>query len=94
MPLPTWWPKHMKLESSGHCCFSGCTLQPCGCCVHEFMGHKYSCLESPTRQLADLMNPPKHMSPESPCRSNWPDAVAGTYDPRCCRFPKSCSVED
>jgi hypothetical protein len=25
------------------------------------------------------------------CIANWPDCVDGAYDPRCCRFPKSCS---
>ncbi len=25
------------------------------------------------------------------CVERWPDALSGTYDPRCCRFPKSCS---
>lgn len=29
-----------------------------------------------------------------PCRERWPYAESGAYDPRCCRFPKSCSVED
>jgi hypothetical protein len=25
------------------------------------------------------------------CVENWPDCWDGGYDPRCCRFPKSCS---
>lgn len=25
------------------------------------------------------------------CIENWPDCYEGGYDPRCCRFPKSCS---
>jgi hypothetical protein len=25
------------------------------------------------------------------CVANWPECESGTYDPRCCRFPKSCS---
>lgn len=25
------------------------------------------------------------------CRIRWPECVDGEYDPRCCRFPKSCS---
>jgi hypothetical protein len=25
------------------------------------------------------------------CVAAWPDCVDGEYDPRCCRFPKSCS---
>jgi hypothetical protein len=26
------------------------------------------------------------------CVENWPDAEEGAYDPRCCRWPKSCSA--
>jgi len=26
------------------------------------------------------------------CVENWPGAETGAYDPRCCRFPKSCSA--
>ncbi len=26
------------------------------------------------------------------CVEAWPDAETGAYDPRCCRFPKSCSA--
>jgi hypothetical protein len=25
------------------------------------------------------------------CVENWPECESGMYDPRCCRFPKSCS---
>ena len=35
--------------------------------------------------------------PERPrlraCVEAWPDAHEGGYDPRCCRFPKSCSAD-
>ena len=27
------------------------------------------------------------------CIERWPECVSGGYDPRCCRFPKSCSCE-
>jgi hypothetical protein len=27
-----------------------------------------------------------------PCVEAWPEAASGEYDPRCCRFPKSCSA--
>ena len=27
------------------------------------------------------------------CIENWPDCREGDYDPRCCRFPKSCSCD-
>lgn len=27
------------------------------------------------------------------CLEEWPEAVNGAYNPRCCRWPKSCSVE-
>lgn len=26
------------------------------------------------------------------CVRAWPDCYEGGYDPRCCRFPKSCSA--
>lgn len=26
------------------------------------------------------------------CVERWPDAETGSYDPSCCRFPKSCSA--
>lgn len=26
------------------------------------------------------------------CLANWPDAENGSYNPSCCRFPKSCSI--
>jgi len=27
------------------------------------------------------------------CVEAWPDAVEGEHDPRCCRWPKSCSAD-
>lgn len=27
------------------------------------------------------------------CVEAWPEAETGAYDPRCCRFPKSCSAD-
>ena len=42
-----------------------------------------------------------HTPSESPCTwrertcvERWPEAASGEYDPHCCRFPKSCSVDD
>jgi hypothetical protein len=29
----------------------------------------------------------------SDCIKQWPECEPGAYDPRCCRFPKSCSCE-
>lgn len=26
------------------------------------------------------------------CKDLWPECRSGEYDPRCCRFPKSCSA--
>lgn len=34
---------------------------------------------------------PDNRDPE--CVANWPECWSGGYDPRCCRFPKSCSCE-
>jgi hypothetical protein len=37
--------------------------------------------------------PPAPTSPRRlrTCVQNWPQCAEGLYDPRCCRFPKSCS---
>jgi len=38
---------------------------------------------------------PIHLTPArfrlKSCVEQWPDCEEGMYDPRCCRFPKSCS---
>lgn len=34
----------------------------------------------------------KHKSHVDICLAGWPEAESGMYDPRCCRFPKSCSI--
>ena len=39
-------------------------------------------------------DPEKVRESRAACLSNWPEAWAMGYDPRCCRFPKSCSIED
>lgn len=39
----------------------------------------------------EVVGPPDEREPE--CVANWPECYSGGYDPRCCRFPKSCSVE-
>ena len=31
---------------------------------------------------------------ERACVENWSGCESGEYNPRCCRFPKSCSVRD
>jgi hypothetical protein len=28
------------------------------------------------------------------CVEKWPECASGLYNPRCCRFPKSCSCEN
>ena len=30
-------------------------------------------------------------SRDAECVKRWPECESGCYDPRCCRFPKSCS---
>jgi hypothetical protein len=30
---------------------------------------------------------------EASCVEKWPECESGLYDPRCCRFPKSCSCD-
>ena len=40
------------------------------------------------------VTPPPEMVERNPeCVASWPDCYEGGYDPRCCRFPKSCSCE-
>jgi len=34
--------------------------------------------------------PPRRLAA---CVAQWPGASTGEYDPRCCRFPKSCSAD-
>ena len=34
---------------------------------------------------------PKPDSRDPECVKKWPECESGGYDPRCCRFPKSCS---
>lgn len=37
--------------------------------------------------------PPARFDDRDPtCVSNWPECHTFGYDPRCCRFPKSCSA--
>ncbi len=40
-------------------------------------------------QLAALTRPKRRLKE---CVERWPDAQTCDYDPRCCRFPKSCSA--
>lgn len=40
----------------------------------------------------DRIPPPPTFRPRlRSCTERWPDCDEGDYDPRCCRFPKSCS---
>lgn len=34
---------------------------------------------------------PEPLDRDPICIETWPECVSGGYDPRCCRFPKSCS---
>ena len=43
--------------------------------------------EEITERLGLLI--PDNRDPE--CVERWPECEDGMYDPRCCRFPKSCS---
>lgn len=45
--------------------------------------------------LSDLIaryQPGPVLDREAECAERWPEAHSGSYDPRCCRFPKSCSA--
>ena len=50
-------PKHMKRHmNDGHCCFSGCTIQECGCCAN---------MTFHTCGVTDHYWPPQHMKKEA-----------------------------
>jgi len=44
------------------------------------------------QQIADGARPLAPMRRLRACVESWPEAETGAYDPRCCRFPKSCSA--
>lgn len=35
----------------------------------------------------------QHPVDRTSCVERWPECETGAYDPRCCRFPKSCSAD-
>ena len=67
--------------------------------LREMAGEKPEIITAAIRALSDT---PSDMVPgqlakqdlRSPdCIKQWPECESGAYDPRCCRFPKSCSCE-
>lgn len=40
------------------------------------------------------MTPEQQAESRSRCLIRWPWAINGEYNPNCCRWPKSCSIED
>lgn len=48
-------------------------------------------VEEAFRELADELDPPANADRDPSCVARWPECEDGFYDPRCCRFPKSCS---
>jgi hypothetical protein len=46
-------------------------------------------LPAPQREIASSPTPTEVCDPN--CMARWPECEVGGYDPRCCRFPKSCS---
>ena len=57
------------------------------------MWHSRCDEERKTRDLLVVYGPPDPSARQRDpyCAKVWPECVSGTYDPRCCRFPKSCS---
>lgn len=41
--------------------------------------------------LSEPATPAPYGARNPHCVENWPECYSGGYDPRCCRFPKSCS---
>lgn len=49
------------------------------------------------REKEEVVERPKagynlHDNRDPDCVRKWPQCFSGEYDPKCCRFPKSCSA--
>lgn len=51
--------------------------EPCVCCLHG------SAIAAAALAAWSSRDPA--------CVARWPECESGAHDPRCCRFPKSCS---
>lgn len=49
--------------------------------------------DDPIEGSGVVPDPTPEPARKAACIVAWPECVDGTYDPRCCRFPKSCSCE-
>lgn len=54
--------------------------------------HALTALESHRAAQSGASRPPPGARISSYCAERWPEAHSFGYDPRCCRFPKSCSA--
>ena len=50
--------------------------------------------DGPPAPLCEHGRAKAHWFPEPTCVEQWPECVSFGYDPRCCRFPKSCSADE
>ncbi len=60
--------------------------------VDEWAVEHATPLPAPAGQPETPAQTPDERRMDEGCRARWPGAEHGAYDPRCCRFPKSCSV--
>jgi hypothetical protein len=53
-------------------------------------------LEALSQEVVEVASSmPEQVGQRDPdCIERWPSCYSGGYDPRCCRFPKSCSCEN
>jgi hypothetical protein len=58
--------------------------------VLELVERDYHVFRRPTAEQIAALPKPKRRLRE--CVEAWPAAETGGYDPRCCRWPKSCSA--
>lgn len=77
-----------------HICTCGdCAIGPfVDRCRHEQELEDLKQGRHPTHVVVPRSGPPSGRRPRlRECVEAWPDCSEGDYDPKCCRFPKSCS---
>jgi hypothetical protein len=59
--------------------------------IAEGVAHIRALSDAPSGMVLGQLAKQDLRSPD--CIKQWPECEPGAYDPRCCRFPKSCSCE-
>lgn len=50
-------------------------------------------LDATVPAAGSLSEGPQADGRDASCVANWPECINGQYNPNCCRWPKSCSVQ-